>query len=139
MPWSPPKLCSRYPACTKRTTNSGKCDDCRRMLARDYSARRRESGDNNGFYSSLAWRSLRAETIAEQPCCHWRYSDGRICGSTRFLQVDHIEPREPCKSNRQAHHDAGLTCDYCDRKENRQTLCKSHHSHKTGKETGFHA
>ncbi|MBX9693755.1 MAG: hypothetical protein K2Z81_15305 [Cyanobacteria bacterium] len=129
MPQSPPAICTG-PNCTNRVRPPGRCPACKQQQGKD----RRQQRGGTHIYNKTWWRLLREDTLAEQGFCQWVENDGdpRPCGSISGLHVDHKEEREPCRAGNQAAHNDGLMCDWCDRADNRQVLCHSHHSAKTG-------
>jgi 5-methylcytosine-specific restriction endonuclease McrA len=76
MPWAPLRTCAVH---RLRVPRGKRCPAC----TRDYDRARTE---HFVFYTSQAWRTLRAQVLREEPWCR--------CGCGRpSLDVDHIKPR----------------------------------------------
>jgi 5-methylcytosine-specific restriction enzyme A len=73
---------------TERATKRGRCDDCRREIERDRSARRRND-DKQGravqVYHSKRWLMVRKHVLDRDPIC-------KMCDKALSTQVDHITP-----------------------------------------------
>lgn len=78
--------------------------------------------ESKQFYNSKLWKTLSLKQRTEFPYCQYIQADGTMCRSMNKIQADHIIPREKGGPDRQ---------------DNLQTLCQSHHSMKTGQETGM--
>lgn len=70
------------------------------------------------WYFTVRWARLRAEVLAEAPCCRECWALGQLVSSA---EVDHITPHR------------GDPAKFWDR-GNLQALCKAHHSRKTARE-----
>jgi len=79
----------------------------------------RKRSDYDWLYSTAKWRKIREVQLGKQPLCMHCKEEGKTVAAT---QVDHIIP---------------ITKDFSKRFElaNLQSLCHSHHSKKTYKET----
>jgi 5-methylcytosine-specific restriction endonuclease McrA len=76
MPWAPLRVCLTHGG---KIPRGGRCGAC----ARAYDLGRPE---HFAFYTSAAWRALRAQVLLEEPWC--------ACGCRRLsVDVDHILPR----------------------------------------------
>lgn len=107
MPWMSPHPC-RYPGCgTLIRGGSGYCSD-HRSQARKREDERRPSAHARGY--TREWRVRRAAWLADHPDCV-------KCGEPA-TEVDHIVP---------------LSAGGADDESNYQSLCKTHHSVKTGR------
>lgn len=78
---------------------------------------RRQKVDNSKFYQSKQWRRVRKLYVTENPLCEHCEKRGII---TEVQEVDHIKPLRL----------GGAKFDF----ENLQSLCKSCHGRKSGKE-----
>lgn len=78
---------------------------------------RKQKVDNSKFYQSGQWRKVRKLYVEENPLCVHCLDRGL---TTAVQEVDHIKPLRLC----------GAKFDF----ENLQSLCKSCHARKSGKE-----
>jgi hypothetical protein len=68
--------------------------------------------------------SLRKSILNREACCEFRDAQsGKLCGSTRFLQIDHVQPVWAGGGNES---------------ENLRTLCSQHNRYKYRREVGLH-
>lgn len=108
------RRCTGSPTCPNPATVGGKCSDharSARSLVVDRAAK------SYAVYRSKRWRKLRRRVLAEEPYCQHPGCDRPA------TDVDHQQRIE----------DGGDPWD----RSNLQSLCKSHHSSKTARETGF--
>src|SRR4029453_4683971 len=78
MPWAPPRVCPTHGEILPRGSRFQAC-------SRAYDQGRPE---HYVFYTSAAWRRLRAQVLLEAPWCQCPDRCGRLS-----LDVDHIVPR----------------------------------------------
>jgi 5-methylcytosine-specific restriction protein A len=122
MPWAAKKPCANFgcPALVDRSERF--CEAHRKQYARDNTRARRadpEKRERLNFYSSSAWRGLRAVHLGNHPLCVHCEREGRITPAT---VVDHIVEIKQ----------GGGRLD----PSNLQSLCASHHATKTLKDGG---
>jgi 5-methylcytosine-specific restriction endonuclease McrA len=78
MPWAPPRVCLTH---GEKIPRGGRCGACGRTYDRG-------RPEHFAFYTSAAWRLLRAQVLREVPWCQCPERCGR-----RSVDVDHIVPR----------------------------------------------
>jgi 5-methylcytosine-specific restriction protein A len=115
MPWKPKKPCAR-PGCME-LTNERFCPKHKREDRQFYEKYHRDPISKQ-FYVSTAWRKLRAVKLQQTPFCEECQRNNRHIPAE---VVDHIVPRTVDRSR-----ELDLS--------NLQSLCKSCHSKKTGRE-----
>ena len=105
MPYDVSHPCS-FPGCPKLVSRGSSRCELHRNRDRIYP-------DHQKLYNTRKWKRLRRLHLRAHPWC-------KICNTDENLEVDHIEDH---KGNPDLFFDAF----------NLQTLCKVHHSQKTGK------
>lgn len=116
MPLKPNKICN-FPFCGKIISgNETYCSSCKRKVDSDYRLTRDKAVVK--LYNTRNWKRLRLQVLNEQPLCVECLKADRI---TPAREVDHKTP-----------HNGDINLFLA--KENCQSLCKSCHSTKTGKE-----
>jgi 5-methylcytosine-specific restriction enzyme A len=82
------RLCA-HPGCPNPPTGKGRCDQHRKPIERERSARRRKA--TSGVYKTKLWHHRRLQVLSRDPIC----ADGRVCGHNRLsTEVDHVIPLE---------------------------------------------
>lgn len=113
-PWKPKKPCA-HPGCAglthDRFCKAHKAEDHRRT------DRNRPSSAARGY--DYRWRKLRKAYLNSNPLCVLCLAEGH---TTAAQEVDHRQPLAAGGSNDES---------------NLQDLCRSHHSQKTGRESGW--
>lgn len=117
MPLRPLHPCSQ-PGCPAYIRDGGRCDDHKRERWQRQRCKKDPAKDK--FYSSSAWRKLRAWFMNQHSICQGSLPGGRKCRS-KGTECDHIQPIE-------------LRPDLALNQGNLQSLCKSCHSRKTAGE-----
>jgi 5-methylcytosine-specific restriction enzyme A len=100
------RVCA-HPGCPEIAVVGSYCPAHSVTSKREY-VDNRPSPSRRGY--DRAWEKLRDRYLREHPVCE-------VCGSDDHVQVDHIIPISQ----------GGARLDW----DNLQTLCRSHHSHKT--------
>lgn len=110
----PRGLCTKIAGCPAFSCNE---EECKQKTVKVHKAPRHKA-KHHVLYNTAAWQSIRQQQLSAYPLCE------RCLGFdvvTPAVAVDHVQPH---KGDRALFLDAG----------NRQSLCVSCHSHKTGKE-----